>query len=322
MEIPKVGLGAYDARHIQALRGEWARSIKPNTFQDASEAVQLALALAGIDIIELSDEAKLLLKKWRKAEGTNLEEINWLALLAELKRARNGSKSQTRADENSELNFVTLPIMLPPLPEVPPRDNKREKQRKASEESEIRRTLSAMIVRTSSPDVKARLIDELEPLKSYVINACKNFGVRVLLLGRKEKISDIRIHGMALSLKGERTRDGRLKDHVRGFYYEDRRLLILGEEQVGISGRFVSLHEFAHAYDHTFSEKHYQLHYLSTQLWNLFAATRKGLITDYAGTSPAEYFAESVEGYFLKDMREWLRRNDPQMHEFLRNLFL
>ena len=51
-------------------------------------------------------------------------------------------------------------------------------------------------------------------------------------------------------------------------------------------------------------------------------SARKGLITDYAGTSPAEYFAECVEGYFFPNGRKWLAKNDPQMHEFLGNLFL
>lgn len=320
MEVPKVGLGNYDPAYIQAIRAEMARSIKPNAFRERPDnVVQLALLLA--DVVELSAEAKLLLKKLRRSQGNQLEDVDWNLLLEELKKEPRKGKERETNREDAHLNLITLPVMRPPLPEVLPRDGNGH-AKKSPGETELRKILAKMIVRAPNETIKSKLIDELEKLNAYVINACRNFGVHILLLDRREKISDIRIHGMALAIPGERVRDGRVKDHVRGFYYEDRRLMIVGEEQIGIPGRFVSIHEFAHAYDHTFSEKHYQMHFLSTQLWNLFAPTRKGLITDYAAESPAEYFAESVEGYFVKDSRKWLERNDPQMYEFLSNLFL
>lgn len=318
MEIRKVGLGTYDPHYVQALRAELARSIKPNAFRETSEAVHLALLLA--DLIQLSPEAKLLLKKLRTAAGDETEEVDWMALLRELKEKRNGGSGQSSEGENSRLNLITLPVMRPPLPEVLPRENSNS-GKKQKKDNEVRLLLSKMIVRSPNAHLKELLIDELEPLKLYVVNACKNFGVHILLLGKKERISDLRIHGMALAVPGEKTLDGRLKDHVRGFYYEDRRLIVLGEEQIGFPNHRTGVHEFAHAYDHTFSEKHYQMHYLSTQLWNLFGDSRGSLISSYAGISPAEYFAESMEGYFLPAKKGWLKHNDPQMYEFLSNLF-
>jgi len=188
--------------------------------------------------------------------------------------------------------------------------------------ADLRKILASMIVRASKSRIKERLIDELEPFQAYMINACRNFGVHIALLGRREKISDLRIHETALSLPDDRIPDGRLTDTIRGFYYADRKLLVIGEEQIGMPDRLVSVHEFAHAYDHTFSEKHYQSHYLSTQLWERFSGSRKAAISDYAATAPEEYFAECVEGYFFPKGAAWLKANDPEMYEFLGTLFL
>jgi len=186
----------------------------------------------------------------------------------------------------------------------------------------LRKILAAMVVRSSNDRVKERLIDELVPLQAYMINACRNFGVHIALLGRNEKISDLRIHETALALPGDRTQRGRLTDTIRGFYYAEQRLMVIGEEQIGLPDRLVSVHEFAHAYDHTFSEKHYQSHYLSTQLWSRFSGSRRSPISDYAATAPEEYFAECVEGYFFPKGAAWLKQNDPEMYEFLGSLFL
>lgn len=187
---------------------------------------------------------------------------------------------------------------------------------------ELREILGGIIVRASNDRIKSRLIDELEPLQAYMIKACRNFGVKIGLLGRREKISDLHIDGQPLSAPGERTADGRTADSIRGFYYLNERLIVIGEEQIGAPGRLVSVHEFAHAYDHTFSENHFQSHYLSTQLWHRFSGSRLAPVTEYAGMRPEEYFAESLEAYFFPEGAAVLRRNDPEMYAFLGNLIL
>lgn len=328
MEIQKPGFGNYDPQYIQVVRGETARSIKPNTFQEVPDEVQLALWLT--DLVELSPEAKALLKKLGKEKTKGETRIDWDSLLGELddvrevlrkKREEGKSKDgKTGKKGDAKLNFLSLPVMRPPLQEVLPRDGDGKKSR-PSPASAAAALLDKMIVRSADDAVRRGLVAELEQLGVHIVSACKDFGVRIIVLNRGELLSDLRIHQMALTLKGEKTSDGRLKDDVRGMYFEDRRLIVIGRELVGVPGELTSVHEFAHAYDHAFSERHHRMHHLSTQLWNLFEKSRTAFITAYASTKPAEYFAESVEAYFIPAKTPVLQKHDPQMYEFLSNLF-
>ncbi len=319
MEIRRVGLNAFDQQSIQAIQREMARSIKPNVFREIPEEVQLALWLT--DLVQLSAEAKELLKKVRNGNFAEIEESGWLALLEELQEQIKGQTPASNKNGDPRLNLISLPIMRPPLEEVLPRDESRKEKKGAERQTPLRQLIAGMIVKSTRKEVTQRLIDELEPLGIHFIQACKTFGVHLLVLAQKERLSQIKVHQMSLIVPGERTDDGRLKDAVRGMYFEDRRLIVLGEEQIGVPGHLTSVHELAHAYDHAFSEEHHRLHHLSTQLWNLFGKSRKKAITDYAATKPAEYFAESVEAYFLEANRMALKANDPQMFEYLQNLF-
>ena len=94
-----------------------------------------------------------------------------------------------------------------------------------------------------------------------------------------------------------------------------------GEELVGRPHQSGARHELAHAYDHVFSQKNQRRMPLSVQLWNSFREHRAGLVSQYAATNPAEYFAESVEAFFQEGGRESLRQKDPLMFDYLRQLF-
>jgi hypothetical protein len=323
MEIQKANLRSYDARYIQAIQSETARSIKPNIFRDIPEEVQLALWLT--DLVELSPEAQLLLKKFRKKDETkNLDTIDWRSLLEALEEMQHKlrEKNDGKKKEESFLNLVGLPVMCPPLQKLLSQKNNGKPSRKTeASKTSTASLVEKMIVRSTGEETNKRLVAELEPLGYAFVETCYHFGVKIAVLRENEKPSQLRFHFMALVVPGSKTFDGRLRDEVRGSYFSDRRLLILGEEQIGIPTSLIAVHELAHAYDHAFSEKHQRVHRLSTQLWNLFSKSRKGFVTSYASTNPAEYFAESVTAYFIPKRRTLLEKLDPSMFEFLSALF-
>ena len=81
------------------------------------------------------------------------------------------------------------------------------------------------------------------------------------------------------------------------------------------------IHELGHAIDHLISSLCNGGHQISTKLWNWFADQRRGFVTAYAATKPAEYLAESVEAYFVRDRYLLLQQHDPSMYLFLDDLF-
>ncbi len=86
------------------------------------------------------------------------------------------------------------------------------------------------------------------------------------------------------------------------------------------TGRSTVRHELAHAYEHFWSDKRQRRQPLSVELWYRFEKTRKGFITAYASTQPAEDFAESVEAFFAPNLREQLRLADPDMFAHLHGM--
>lgn len=81
------------------------------------------------------------------------------------------------------------------------------------------------------------------------------------------------------------------------------------------------IHELGHAIDHLISSLCNGGYRISTKLWHWFAQQRRGFVTAYAATKPAEYLAESVEAYFVRDEYLRLQRQDPSMYLFLDDLF-
>ncbi|MCL5774461.1 MAG: hypothetical protein M1536_08840 [Firmicutes bacterium] len=54
----------YDQQHIQVIRQQAPQSVKPNIFREVDDSVALALLLT--DAVELSPQAKEILKQLRK----------------------------------------------------------------------------------------------------------------------------------------------------------------------------------------------------------------------------------------------------------------
>jgi Mlc titration factor MtfA (ptsG expression regulator) len=90
------------------------------------------------------------------------------------------------------------------------------------------------------------------------------------------------------------------------------------EHRLGNEHRSTLRHEMAHAWEDTYNIKKRRTgHGISVELWYKFSETRKGFVSRYAASKPAEFFAESVEAFYSKSRRELLQRIDPQTFEWL-----
>ncbi len=321
MDIKGLNFGRYDPGHIAAVQREVARSVKPNVLRELDDKVAAALLLT-TDAVNLSDEAKAYLRELRKrmrAEGkgsskqARATEEDFQSLLAGLEEFRNQAKEENSEPEGKPAfpSTITLSNHVPGAP----------RPRAAHPSSPTRDMIEGMIYYAPSSKAREMVQRELEVFGPELVAQVKAFGVRLIVLERNRLLSHIRIRGMSVVAPGERTFDGRPWDTVRGLYDQSRRLLVLGEEMLGSPFRSVARHEFAHAFDHAFSEKNRRKLPLSVQLWNLFRAERTGMVSAYASTNPAEYFAESVEAWFQEKGRAALQNDDPRMFSYLQELF-
>lgn len=325
MEIKGPDLGRYDAGYIAAVHREVAKSVKPNVLRELDDQVAVALLLTQ-DAVNLSPEAKAYLKELRqkmRAETAKMQQFS-KAADADFEALLDGLESLRReADEADEKPLPSQPAFprTITLSTHQPNAPRPRSGGGGGAHSVTRDLIDGMIYYAPGKEVREIVKRELEVMGRDLVAQVKQFGVRIIVLERTRLLSQLTIKGMAVVGAGERTFDGRPWDQVRGLYDQSRRLLVLGEEMVGNPFRSVARHEFAHAFDHAFSEKNRRMLPLSVQLWNLFRGERKGLVSAYAGTNPAEYFAESVEAFFQEGARENLRVNDPRMFSYLAELF-
>ncbi|MBI2252215.1 MAG: zinc-dependent peptidase [Armatimonadetes bacterium] len=322
MKIEGPQFFGYDRQYIQVVRQETPRSIKPNIFRDLDNNVTMALLLT--DAVSLSPEALEILKVLKKKmEQTSLdfalalkdEEI--LYDFKKLQELLNREKPKENKDPKTQKFQEPAHEIVLPLG----KGEREKKEPKSGAYSPLREKISQIIVYFPSSEIKEKLIKELEVLGDKIIDTCKKFGVRIIVLEGNQVLSNLKIAGIQVVAKGEKTFDGRDWDTVRGLYDSDRRLIVLGEEQIGLKNRSTARHEFAHAFDHTFSTQNNRRLPLSVQLWNLFRETRKEVISEYANTNPAEYFAESIEEFFNSQGEKKLKDKDPQMYQYLSALF-
>lgn len=328
MEIQGPNFGRYDSGYLTAVQREVARSVKPNVLRDLDDDVAKALLLSTTDAVNLSPEAKAYLKRLReKMRGRNKsqafeepEKEDFEALLAGLGDLRSQVQEDAEKEAEASKSKGQKQSLFPPTITLSSH-NPAAPRPKGSGYSPVRDTIDRMIYYAPGQRHRQILQSELEVMGFEIVSQVKSFGTRIIVLGAKTSLSQLRIKGMAIVAPGERTFDGRPWDSVRGLYDNSRRILVIGEEQIGRSEHCVARHEFAHAFDHAFSERNHRRLPLSVQLWNLFMAQRAGLVSKYASTNPAEYFAESVEAFFQPAGRRYLQDNDPKMHSYLSELF-
>lgn len=317
----------YDSQHLKVSRRLTAESVKPNVFKDEeSKQVQLNIK----DQVALSAEAKELLKQLKK-EGKKIassKDEDFESLLGNLRKLKeeaekeeeegNDSKKESKGkkllfQESSDGKYI-IPISQKTIED----EENRPKKRLHARFSDI---IEGMLVSDTTSEQRRLVIGELDILGEKMLRFVKNFGTHIIILKKNENLTQRRIKGMMIVAPGERSFDGRPWEIVRGIYTTDRRLIVAGEELLGQGPKSVMRHEFGHAFDDAFTKRNQRRLPLSVQLWNSFAPTRKALPSAYASTNPAEYFAESVDTFFIPEGNKYLKINDPQMHEYLTILF-
>lgn len=324
------GFGGHDKQYIQVVRPEVAKSIKPNIFKSVDSEVAMALFMT--DAVDLSPEAKVLLRKLQekmKYYGDNLatalEDDEFTSIFYTLKdlekifKKEDEKKEAKDKQDNPKMGDLKNPYQFViPLS----KEQKRREGVKPGVYNPADEILEKMIVYSTDDNVKSQLIKELGALGLTLIDEVFRFGCRIIILPKNMNLTQIKIANMSIVAPGERTFDGRAFEHVRGVYDKDRRIMVIGEERIGRLPESTARHEFAHAFDHAFSTKKQRRLPLSVQLWNLFRENRKELVSDYASTNPAEYFAESVEAFFMEKGRDHMAKNDPQMYQYLGTVFI
>jgi hypothetical protein len=337
MEVRATNFGLYNAQHLQHVQGEIARSVKPKVLrqlEDDDLSEEVFQKLLDNDLVELSPEAKEMLKQLRvqrKNKKSNKDDVleaprkDFATLLFELEEFR---KQLEEGDADD-------PILHPvnkPKPFVPPvitlsqnfggqMGALRPTSAGVGELNAAARIAKRLIASTPRPELKDAVARELQVFGVDILREVDRFGVAIIILDRRQALTDIKINGMHVVAPSEKTFDGRPWGIVRGLYSPDRRLMALGEELIGLPDRSTARHEFAHAYDHVIGQKNSRKIPLSVKLWNSFRDERTGLVSGYAGTNPAEYFAESVEAFFQPTLSLKLQEQDPRMHLYLTELF-
>lgn len=322
----------YDPQYLQVSRRLTAESVKPNVFKDTEDPTKL---LNTKDFTTLSPEAKELLRQLsrdpKKAKILFSKEEDFEKLLGNLKKMKkelaeddeeDQEDSSKKESKGKKLYFQEkdgkyhIPISTTIVDNES--NNTPHRPHTSVRNGDI---IDAMLVSELSSTLHSAVLKELDPLGRKMLDFVRSFGVHIIMLTKNENLTQKRIKGMMIVAPGERSFDGRPWEVVRGIYVPDRRLIVAGEELLGHLNGSVMRHEFAHAFDHAYTSRNKRRLPLSVQLWNSFAKSRTALPSAYAATNPAEYFAESVDAFFIPAGRDYLMKNDQQMAEYLQVLF-
>lgn len=327
----------YDPQYLQVTRRLAPESVKPNVFKEIDEEVAKALLLT--DVVALSPEAREILRKLRKRlkEGKSAfvegKEENFNELLDGLRKLKetfydesgedeekrdNRKREEEKARQQQQQQKMIIPISTGPVRQA---GESTPSHTTYHGNGRIKEIIEKLVVDEATSTHRSLIARELESLGEKMVSYVKSFGIHIIVLERGKNLTQKRIKGMMIVAPGERTFDGRRWEEVRGIYCQDRRIIVIGEELLGAYGHSAIRHEFAHAFDHAFTSRNQRRLPLSVQLWNWFGKERKALPSRYAATNPAEYFAESVDAYFIPEGRDYLQHNDPQMFDYLNTLF-
>ena len=329
---------SYDPQYLQVSQRLGPESVKPNVFKEIDEEVARALLLN--DVVSLSPEAREILRKLRKkleksrgkafVEGKEEDFKELLQGLQQLKgnlyeeddEENEEEKQRKKKKAEEQLKTQKMIIPLSTGPQRPVESSGTADRRPVFRgNGRILEIVNKMVVDDATTTHRNQVSKELEALGEKMVTYVKSFGTHIIVLERGRNLTQKRVRGMMIVAPGERTFDGRRWEDVRGIYCQDRRIIVIGEELLGMYGHSAIRHEFAHAFDHAFTQRNQRRLPLSVQLRNWFEKERKALPSRYAATNPAEYFAESVDAYFIPEGRTYLEQNDPQMHEYLATLF-
>lgn len=151
--------------------------------------------------------------------------------------------------------------------------------------------LNGMILSAPSPHMRRIVVDQLEAFGPEAVSLVHNFGTRIIVLPKDMKAEEAfkKYH-----LDDDAAKD--LKSDTGGMYLPSSNLLFLREDMLsdGFSARLsagIARHELAHALDDALGSA------LDVTALYKDAKDHHHLVTSYAGTNEAEYFAESVTAY-------------------------
>lgn len=338
--------GRYDPGHIGVSQRLRAQSITPNVLREIKDRYQLdledldveeLLALLTQDELELSEDALTLLrergrgrkKKRGRARHQDDSEEAFLDLLGQLDEQEVKPQAELPSQPSPKPFIppvITLSNYRPGLETSRPAPVRRDAQEDENEYLRLGRAgriAIAMVAISPSKTSAKKVAKDLEVFGTEVLSEVKRFGANIIVVGPNQPLTSIKLGGLFLFGPGEKTHDGRDWSTVRGAYSSKHRAIVVGEELLDESrksGRSVTRHEFAHAFEDAWSKKRQRKFPLGVELWYRFEKSRRAFITPYAATKPAEYFAESVEAFTDEQLREKLRQADPEMHQYLEQL--
>ena len=168
-------------------------------------------------------------------------------------------------------------------------------------EDEVTEWIDGMIIGEQPFEVREAFHCQVRPLGWRLIGLLNRFGITAELL---EDSDYERRHGR----------------YSAGMYFQRKKRVAIKDSALFSNRDLVLIHEFGHAIDHLISSLCSGGHRVSIKLWHWFAPQRNGFVTNYATVNPAEYFAESLQAYFLKAEYAHLQKHDRSMYNFLDDL--
>lgn len=326
---------AYKGEHLTYIQSRLLQHVKPKDLEKLEQAKDIEEFFATVltDESALSQEAKAYLKELRRRRRRrpgerdrsflNLTEA--LALMAaELEEELARSELEAMPLERPDTPIpLSKPIHL--VPREPRRDElvRQEREEFGRELTAEEELAHKLIAYSPNPEASLRVVKETSVFGLRPLYRLYTFGLRIIVLEESRSYHDVRLGGELLFPLGSRAAGTELTK-AEGIYLQRFKVIVLRENQLGRKYKSVLQHELAHAWENTYNVKRRRDRLgISVELWNRFAKTRQGFISNYASTSPAEYFAESVEAFFRPILRKRLQEIDPEMFHWLgQNLHL
>lgn len=166
---------------------------------------------------------------------------------------------------------------------------------------EVAQWIDTMVNGEASPEEREAFLYQVWPLGWRLVGLLGRFGVKAELLSDEEYFAR---HG----------------NRTAGQYFSRFKLIRIRRRALFCNRSSTLIHEYGHAIDHLMSSLCNGGNQVSVKLWHWFARQRSGFVSDYAQKDPAEYFAESLEAYFLKGSYRALQKSDPAMYGFIDDL--
>jgi hypothetical protein len=174
-----------------------------------------------------------------------------------------------------------------------------------------------MVVLCESERTLGYLVEALSPLGAGLLRYVYDYGARIVVVPCGVPVTEISVDHRLVLGRGTRTFDGRDWKIVRGFYSDNERLIVVGEERLDIDAD-TARHEFGHAFDFAWQRRNGRM--LSKLLLGGCASRRRGFLSWYAESRALEYWAVSFAAWFRGLERARLGYLDPLLCGYIEHL--